>query len=64
MCKFPAAIVWIASVAAIASNPKMSPPVNAQNTGTKAGEEAINTLSRNEKADGWKLLFNGKSTDG
>ena len=29
-----------------------------------AQEQAPNTLTPQEKADGWKLLFNGKNLDG
>src|SRR5581483_5721329 len=30
----------------------------------RADDEAVNTLSKSEQADGWKLLFDGKSTEG
>lgn len=30
----------------------------------RLGAEEINTLTPSEKTDGWKLLFNGKSTEG
>ena len=64
------AIFCIAFLVGSCSQTQSSDDANASTDGQQSQQEqseetaALNTLTEAEKADGWKLLFDGESTDG
>ncbi|HEX7117426.1 MAG TPA: DUF1080 domain-containing protein [Longimicrobiales bacterium] len=58
--RFPASAAAMAALLAAT----LAVPASAQQAGKAAGEPAPNTLTAEEHAAGWRLLFDGRSTDG
>lgn len=62
-------LAWLAACAALgatvlASSVRGGDDLPATAGTTVAADQALNTLSAQEKADGWRLLFDGKTTTG
>jgi Domain of Unknown Function (DUF1080) len=55
---------WLAALALAVAIGVLGARLGAVATATQAGAPALNQLTSQEKAAGWKLLFDGKSFDG